>query len=268
MIINGYGVMDSLNRVASKNKREDSTMQKLSAGKRIIKGADDAGGLCIAESFKSQIRGLSQGERNSQDAISMLQVVDGALDEVVKSLHRMKEISVQASNGTLTDEDRKSVDKEFQEIKNGISGIAEQTEFNGIKMMNSDKTLVIQIDYNPYTTFKLEMKDMTVSSIGIDASSVVDSDKSQKSMGVIDAALSKVLSYRSGLGSSTNSLQSNITSASNNGVNLTKSLSGIEDIDMASGMMQIIKTDLLANCNSILYASLKQSAESVQKILQ
>ena len=268
MIINGYGALDSLNRVSGKNRREDSTMQKLSSGKRIIKAADDAAGLSIAESFKAQIRGLSQGERNSQDAISMIQVVDGVLDEVTKSLHRMSEIAVQASNGTLTDEDRESVDKEFQGLKKGITAMAEQAEFNGIKVMNSDKTLVIQIEYNPYTTFKLKLKDMTAESIGIDINSVEDLVQSQKSIGDIKVALSKVLSYRSDLGSNVNSLQSAITSTSNNTSNLTAALSKIEDIDMASGMMQKIKNDLLANCNSILYASLKQSAESVQKILQ
>ncbi|MBU3126660.1 flagellin [Clostridium tagluense] len=268
MIGNGYGVLDSLNRVAAKNKREDSTMQKVSAGKKILKAADDPVGVGMAESFKAQIRGLSQGERNSQDAISMLQVVDGALDEVTQSLHRMKEIAVQTSNGPLTDEDRKNIDKEFQELKKGISGIAEETEFSGIKVMNSDKTFVIQVDYNPYTTFKLQLKDMTASSIGIDASSVTDLVQSQKSIGDIDTALLKVTSYRTDIGSNRNSLQSNITSVSNNNRNLTASLSGIEDIDMASGMMKIIKTDLLANCNSILYASLKQSAESVNKVLQ
>lgn len=268
MIINGYGALDSLNRVAGKNRREDSTMQKLSSGKRIVKAADDAGGLSISESFKAQIRGLSQGERNSQDAISMLQVVDGALDEVTKSLHRMSEIANQTSNATLTDEDRKCVDKEFQDLKKGITGMAEQAEFNGIKVMNSDKTLVIQVEYNPYTTFKLELKDMTANSIGINTNSVVDSEQSQKSIGDIKVALSKVLSYRSELGSNVNCLQSAIKSTSNNTENLTASLSKIEDIDMASGMMKKIKNDLLANCNSILYASLKQSAESVQKILQ
>ena len=268
MIINGYGVLDSLNKISGKNRREDSTIQKLSAGKRIIKAADDASGLSKAESFKAQIRGLSQGERNSQDGISMLQVVDGALDEVTKSLHRMKEIAVQNSNGTLTDEDRKSVDKEFQELKNGISGIAEQTEFNGMKVMNNNEDIEIQIQYNPYSTLKLQLKDMTTESIGIDTSSVVDSVQSQKAIGDIEVALSKVLSYRGEVGSNTNSLQSVITSASNNTENLTASLSGIEDIDMATGMMTVIKNNVLANFNSILYASLKQSAESIQKILQ
>lgn len=268
MIINGYGLLDSLNRAAGKNRRDDSTMQKLSAGKRIIKAADDAGGLSIAESFKAQIRGLSQGERNSQDAVSMLQVVDGALEEVTKSLHRMKEIAVQTSNGTLTDEDRKSVDKEFQELKKGITGMAEQTEFNGIKIMESDRYMEIQIQYNPYTIFKLELRDMTAETIGIGTNSVVDVAQSQQSIGDIEAALEKVISYRNIVGSNTNSLQSVITSSSNNNINLTASLSGIEDIDMATGMMKVIKNDLLANCNSILYASLKQSAEGVQKILQ
>ena len=110
--------------------KKKKTTEKLSSGYRINRSADDAAGLAISEKTRWQIRGLDQGSRNTQDGISLLQVADGALSEVHDMLHRMNELSIQAANGTNTDEDRASIQHEIDQIVSEIDRISDTTEFN------------------------------------------------------------------------------------------------------------------------------------------
>jgi len=151
MFVSSNGsLLNSFAKLTKNKTSKNQLTEKLSSGKRINKAADDAGGLSISESLKAQVRGLNRAEKNIQDGISMVQVADGAMDEITKTLHRMKELSVQASNGTLTDDDRQAIGEEFEQLKENIDNIAKGTEFNGIKLLNEDKTLVIQTRENPY----------------------------------------------------------------------------------------------------------------------
>ena len=115
------------------NQKKKST-EKLSSGYRINRSADDAAGLAISEKMRRQIRGLDQGARNIQDGISMLQVADGALEEVQDMLHRVTELSVKAANGTNSDSDREAIQQEITEILAEIDRISDTTEFNERKL--------------------------------------------------------------------------------------------------------------------------------------
>ena len=106
-------------------------LEKLSSGLRINRAADDAAGLAISEKLRSQVRGLQQGARNAQDGISMLQTAEGALNEVHGILQRMRELTVQAGNSTLSSSDRTAVGEEMLTLKNEINNIASRTKFNG-----------------------------------------------------------------------------------------------------------------------------------------
>lgn len=112
-------------------------MEKLASGMRINKAADDSAGLSISQKMRAQIRGLDQAERNIQDGISLIQTAEGGLSEIENpNLQRMRELVVQAANGTLTSEDKAIIQKEIDEIKNGINDIANNTEFNEIKVLS------------------------------------------------------------------------------------------------------------------------------------
>lgn len=115
------------------------SMEKLSSGYRINRAGDDAAGLAISEKMRAQIRGLEQAERNAQDGISMLQTAEGATGVIQEMLQRGRELSVQAANDTLTDSDRLSIEEELGQIKNQVSTVANDTEFNTIKMLNASK---------------------------------------------------------------------------------------------------------------------------------
>ncbi len=113
-------------------------MEKLSSRLRINRAGDDAAGLAISEKMRSQIRGLNQASRNAQDGISLIQTAEGALSETQSIGQRMRELAVQSANGTYTDEDRQLINQEFEQLKSEITRIANDTEFNGNKVLNGN----------------------------------------------------------------------------------------------------------------------------------
>jgi flagellin len=124
--------MNTMNQIAAQK-----SIQKLASGMRINQASDDAAGLAISEKMRGQIRGLDQASRNIQDSISMIQTAEGGLQEIHSLLQRGRELSVQAANGTLTDSDRQSIQKEIDQITKEIDRIANTTEFNTIKLLNA-----------------------------------------------------------------------------------------------------------------------------------
>lgn len=124
------------NQLKKTNKSKSLSMEKLSSGLKINRASDDAAGLSISQKMKTQIIGLQKAEENIQSGISLAQIADGGLGQIQDQLQRMRELGVQASNGTLTDDDRDSIKQEINQIKIGIDNIANTTEFNTIKLLN------------------------------------------------------------------------------------------------------------------------------------
>ena len=139
MIINhNLNAMNAHRNMSSSTISQGKSMEKLSSGLRINRAGDDAAGLAISEKMRSQIRGLNQASRNSQDGISLIQTAEGALSETQAIGQRMREFAVQSANGTYTDEDRVLINQEFEQLKSEIDRIATDTEFSGRKMLNGD----------------------------------------------------------------------------------------------------------------------------------
>lgn len=266
-VANNKSLLNSFGKLTKNKTAKNQLTEKISSGKRINRAADDAGGLSISESLKAQVRGLNMAEKNIQDGISMIQVADGAMDEITKTLHRMKEISVQASNDVLTDEDRKAIGEEFKGLKEDIDKIIKNTEFNGIKLLNEDKTLNLQIRDNPYASYDLTLTDNSCMALGIDNINVNTTTTANKANAKIDDALNKIISNRTELGCHLNNLQHSFNDVSNSNVNLTSSLSYIEDIDMATALMKSIKDSVLLDCNNSMLAVAKQNNENVNTVL-
>ena len=139
MIINhNLNAMNAHRNMSSATTAQGKSMEKLSSGLRINRAGDDAAGLAISEKMRSQIRGLNQASRNAQDGISMIQTAEGALSETQAIGQRMRELAVQSANGTYTDEDRALINQEFNQLKFEIDRIANDTEFNGNKVLNGN----------------------------------------------------------------------------------------------------------------------------------
>lgn len=165
---------NSLSLMAQNNLNKSQTslgtaIQRLSSGLRINSAKDDAAGLAIANRFTSSIRGLTQAARNANDGISLAQTTEGALEEVTENLQRIRELTVQAKNGTNSADDRSSIKKEISERLNEITRIAESTKFNGVSVLDGSKSeLNIQIGDKGEDTIAIELKEMTLEGLKID----------------------------------------------------------------------------------------------------
>jgi flagellin len=166
--------LNTYRQLSNANSAGQKSMEKLSSGQRINRGADDAAGLSISEKMRAQIRGLTQGSKNAQDAISMIQTADGALNETHSILQRMRELSVQASSDTLAQQDRDAIGEEMVQLRDQVDTIAKTTQFNGKSILNG--SLAAKLD----TTNSL-MQDGMAAEAG--ASSVLSIDVSAAKAG-------------------------------------------------------------------------------------
>jgi flagellin len=201
-------------------------MLKISTAKKVNSAADDAAGLSISEKLLSQSNGYSAANNNAVDAQSASNVAEGGLSGVEDSLQRIRELSVQASNGTYSDEDKASIQEEVEQLKSSITDQVKGTEFNTIKMLdnNSDMNLAI----NPSGTgMSMKMVNTSLETLGI-----ADFDVTKNfSTDSIDNAISKVTNARTNVGVTSNRLDSAISSNDITNHNLTASMSRITDTD-------------------------------------
>jgi flagellin len=267
VLINNIYTFSSSNKLNKFRGNREKTVEKVSTGKRINRAADDASGLTISESFKAQVRGLSQAERNIQDGISLLQVVDGALDDITINLHRIREISVYSANGTLSEEDRQALNGELKAIKESINTIVENTEFNQIKVLKDDRSITIQTKDRPYTTMELKLYNVDINSLGLENADLSTQESSGNTISYAKNALEKINEIRVENGVNYNNLKHALMNTSNSNLNITSSLSVISDINMATSLMNIVKTDVLTNYTEFMYNNTKGNIESIKNLI-
>jgi flagellin len=240
------------------------SMEKLSSGYRINSAADDAAGLGISESMRSQIRGLAQGQRNIQDGVSMVQTAEGNLDEVHSMLQRIRELAVQYKNGSLDTNARNSIQNEVNQLASEISRIGSQAQFNGTYLLNAAGTVSFQVGANdseqiPVTTINLAN---AVGTSYFQLSTTNTSDISE-----VDAAITAVSSARAGFGAVQNRLEHTLSLQAAYQENLTAAESRIRDVDMAEEMVNLTKTQILQQAGTAMLAQANQAPQSVLKLL-
>lgn len=268
MLINNALVLGTFNRHNNTVQKRERNVETLASGKRINKAADDASGLGICESMKAQIRGLSQGERNTQDGLSLLQYAEGQLEGVHEDLIKMREMAIRFSNDTYSDNDRKVADKEFDQLKKDITYISETAEVNGIKVMNEDKKLQIQVKYEPYMVEEIGLRKINLDSLCLSSKNILSRENSSKCLEKIDLALEKVLDYRESLGVTMNRFESILKDSMNAESNTTASLSRIEDIRTATASMELFKNDVLVKYTNAMMAHANQDTTNVMQLLK
>lgn len=157
--------LNTYSRLTAANASKSNSLSKLSSGLRINKAGDDAAGLAISEKMKGQIGGLSQAKSNAQDGISLIQTAEGALNETHSILGRMRDLAVQSSNGTLSDDDRSAINKEYTALSDEIDRIRNTTEFNTKSLLtgegNDAKSFTFQIGANANQTMSVSIKNMS-----------------------------------------------------------------------------------------------------------
>ncbi len=170
IINNNISALNTFRQMGINNNAASKAMEKLSSGLRINRAGDDAAGLAISEKMRAQIRGLDQASRNSQDGISMIQTAEGALQETQNILQRMRELATQAANDTNVTVDRNEIQKEINELTSEINRIANTTEFNTQKMLNTDSSgfsATFQVGANMGQSMTINIKSMTAEALGI-----------------------------------------------------------------------------------------------------
>jgi len=285
-INHNISALNTYRQLSINNTAGSKSLEKLSSGYRINRAGDDAAGLAISEKMRGQIRGLNQAERNSQDAISLIQTAEGALNETHSILQRMRELAVQAASDTNTsknsttgvDGDRDEIQKEINQLLAEIDRISTDTEFNTMTLLNGDfesTELKFQVGANESQVVSLTIGHMNSESLGLKNSSdttktinLTSQASAAAAITTIDAAIRKVSSERSKLGAMQNRLEHTINNLNTTSENLTASESRIRDVDMAKEMMEFTKNSILQQAATAMLAQANQQPQGVLQLLQ
>ena len=276
------------NASASANKSLSTAMERLSTGQRINSAKDDAAGLAITNAMTAQIRGMAQGIRNSNDGISLAQTAEGALDEVSNMLQRMRELTVQSSNGTYQSTDKTNIYAEQNALADQIRSIVKNTQFNGTTLFTggavagTDKSVTIQTGANTADTVALKIGDLDNNDTAANAlSKVVDFSATPNGMtgdsaaatpvvpalSDFDDAIKQVSTQRANLGAAQNQLESAVSNMTSNMTNLTDARSRIEDADFSTETTALAKAQILNQASTAMLAQANQSQQGVLKLL-
>jgi flagellin len=260
----------SLNKV---NKESQESFTKLSSGSRITKSADDAAGLAISEKLKAEIRSAKQADRNANDAISMVQVAEGGLNETSNILTRMRELAIQTSSDTVGDSERGMANLEYQQLKTEMDRISQVTEFNGKKLLNGEgDKYEFQVgtkgdEFQDRIGFDSRQVDSSNESLGVGSLDISSKEGSQESLSSLDSAIEKVSGQRAVLGS----LQNRLTSTSNNLQTYTENMSAansrIRDVDYADETAKQARNQIITAAGTSVLAQANVSGQNALKLI-
>jgi len=271
-----------MNGVNSENINKD--IEKLSSGLRINRAGDDASGLAVSEKLRSQVRGLNQASRNASDGISLIQTTEGYLQETTSILQRIRELSVQSSNGIYTDEDRMQIQVEVSQLIDEVDRIASHAQFNGMNLLTGRfarpadgaepaQDMFFHIGANMDQREQVYIGAMTSTALGIKDSgnnqslSISSADSANQGIGMVDTALKAVNKQRADLGAYQNRLEMAVQGIDNASENLQASESRIRDVDMAKQMVEYTKNQILVQASNSMLAQANTKSQSVLQLL-
>jgi flagellin len=236
------------------------SMQKLSSGLRINSAADDAAGLAISEKMRSQINGTAQAQRNAMDGISLVQTAEGAYNEMHSILQRVRELAVQAQNGTLTSADTTAIDQEVGQLTAELTRIAGNTQFNGLQVLSGSFTLQVGADSGSGNQIAFSLSSISFSSLGSAASS--------GAISAIDQAITSVSSARSTLGAVQNRLEHAVSNLGVYQENISAAQSRIRDVDIAAETVNFTKLQILSQSGTAMLAQANSAPNNVLSLLR
>jgi flagellin len=256
------------------NQALQTAMERLSSGKRINTSKDDAAGLAIASSMTSQIRGMNQAIRNSNDGISFAQTAEGALSEVTNMLQRVRELAVQSKSGTYSATDRTNLDAEASQLRSQIADILTNTKFNGVAVFDyaaantvnddiiiqagADATTVVNVTKAFIDSDDFVAAEFAVGTVA-DATATIDN---------VDTQLGVIATARATLGAAQSRLESVVNNLTNNVTNLSDARSRIEDADFSAETTNLAKAQILSQASTAMLAQANQSQQGVLSLLR
>ncbi len=293
-ITNNVQALKAYRNLSINQTNVKTTMDKLSSGQKINRGADDAAGLAISEKMRNRLKALDKAEQNVLDGVSMIQTAEGGLSETHNLLQRMRELAVQAGNGTLATEDRTAIQEEINQLTNEVSRIAKTTQFNGKELLSgkfndADSALFIQTNAGANEGISITINDMQALAIGVSSTTQTDpsirpldfssGDAPEYALSVMTAtdandaishytkAIDTISQQRSQLGAIQNRFEATSSVLSVSVENLTASESRIRDTDMAREMMEYAKYNILNQSGMAMIAQANALPQGVLQLL-
>lgn len=257
--------------LSARNEAVSANFRRLSTGLRISTAADDAAGLAISERLRAQIRSLDQAKRNSLDGISLVQTAEGSLNEVSSILVRLRELTIQASNGTVSDQDKATLDSEFQSLVTEINRIGRATAFNGINLLDGSASQVsFQVDLG--VAADIDQISITLSAalsttLSLDALSIASSGNTSLALTNIDGAINSVSALRGRLGAAQNRLHSTIENLAARAENSAAAESRIRDVDVAFETAMLARNSILRQASISILGQANVLPESALTLL-
>ena len=269
------------NRVLKfQNWNVSKDMEQLSSGMRINKAGDDASGLAVSEKMRSQIQGLRQAERNTEDGMSLIQTTEGYLQELSDIIQRIRVLAVQSSNGIYTPEDRQLIQVEVSELVDEVDRIASQAEFNKMKLLlgdfsrtNPKASMWFHMGPNMHQRERVYVRTMTAKSLNLrnvigDIVTLSTPQDSNKNIGVMDEAIQVISKQRADLGAYYNRLEHAAKGLMNAYENIQASESRIRDADMAETTVSFTKNQILVQSGTAMLAQANQKTQGILQLLR
>jgi len=281
MIINHNMSAINANRVLKfKHWDVNASMEKLSSGMRINKSGDDASGLAVSEKMRTQIMGLRQAERNTEDGMSFVQTTEGYLDQTASILQRIRVLAVQSSNGIYTQEDRQLIQVEVSALIDEVDRIASQAEFNKFKLLlgefsrtNPKASMWFHMGANMHQRERVYIGTMTSMGLNLKEktgkflANLSTADNSNRTIGIVDDALQKIAKQRADLGAYYNRMEYASKGLMNAYENIQASESRIRDADMAETLVNFTKDQILVQSGTAMLAQANMKTRTVLQLL-
>jgi flagellin len=283
MIINSNIPSITAQRHLANSRAEmDQAMERLSSGKRINSAMDDAAGLTIAHSLDAKVTSLNQAARNANDGISLINLAEGALDQVSKMLTRMRELAIQSINGTYSDTDTDNLHSEYLALSNEITRIATNTKFNGVSVIGASATITFQVGHSSSDTIALttssmksdalasattsgyHLDDTAISSVGTTTSV----NSARGSLSFIDNAINEVDDYRSTLGAVGNRLEHSAANLYTRVEHQMAARSRIEDADYAVEAANLARAQILQQAGTAMLSQANATGVTILSLLK
>ncbi len=282
MIINhNMSAINANNTLKFKHWDVNKSTERLASGLRINKSGDDASGLAVSEKMRTQIQGLRQAERNTEDGMSLVQTTEGYLNQTAGILQRIRVLAVQSSNGIYSNTDRQLIQVEVSALIDEVDRIASQAEFNKFKLLlgdfartNPKSSMWFHIGANMHQRERVYIGTMTSEGLNLKErtgeylANLSTADKANRTIGIIDAALHKVAKQRADLGAYYNRMEYAAKGLMTAYENIQASESRIRDADMAETMVELTKDQVLVQSGTAMLAQANQKGQTVLQLLR
>ena len=270
LVINtNMAAMNAARILDGTSRDQSTTMERLTSGLRINRAADDAAGMAVTIGMTTQIMGTEMAIRNANDGASLIQTVDGASEEVVGMLQRMRELSIQSMTGTYSNENRGQMDAEFQQLALEIRRVASTVKFNEIPLMNaSASTVQLHVGWETESTNKIMISLVNFASLATLSQAISTASKASIAISVIDGNLASLKTEKAKWGALQNRLSYTVSNLANINENLNAARSRIQDADYAKETANLARVQVLQQAGMTMLGQSNQLSQNVLQLLQ